>query len=80
MLTRIERGEVAVRTPEMTPHIQRLERALRQVSGSIFFAALLMGSIQLYLGGQDSLSALLLAGAGLSILWMLLNGRKHNGK
>jgi predicted unusual protein kinase regulating ubiquinone biosynthesis (AarF/ABC1/UbiB family) len=75
-LSKLERGEIAVRTPEVTHQAQRLERAIYRATGGVIFAALLLGGIQLYLANQVAFGAVLLAGAGLNLAWLLLNGRK----
>jgi predicted unusual protein kinase regulating ubiquinone biosynthesis (AarF/ABC1/UbiB family) len=72
MLASIERGEVSVRTPEVSKQVNRLESALRQVRTAILFAALLLGGIQLYLAGQTIFGQILIAGAGLCLLWVVL--------
>ncbi len=79
-LSKIERGEIAVRTPDVSHEAQRLEKAIYQVAGTVFFAALLLGGIQLYLAGQVAFSLGLLAGAGLSLGWLLLNPRRRISK
>ncbi len=78
MLSRMERGEVAVRTPEISRQISRLEGAVRQVAGSLLFVGFLMGGIQLYLAGQLILAIILFVGAGLCIIWIWINGRRRS--
>ena len=75
MLEKMERGEIAVRAPEVSQQVSRLEGALRQIAAGVVFAALLLGGIQLYLAGRTPFAEVLLAGAGLSLLWALLAGR-----
>jgi predicted unusual protein kinase regulating ubiquinone biosynthesis (AarF/ABC1/UbiB family) len=74
-LSRIERGEVAVRSPELKDQISRLEYAIRQVSGGVVFTALLLGGVQLYLGEQYLLAFILLGSSALAFLWTLWQGR-----
>ena len=76
LLGKLERGEVAVRAPEVSQQVSQLERAIRQLTAGIIFIGLLLGSIQLYLAQQRTFGGLLLAGAGLSLIWMVLNGRR----
>ena len=76
ILNKIERGEIAVRTPELNQQTQRLEYAIYQAAGAITFTALLLGGIQLYLGGETTLSTIALVGAGLNLIWLALNGRR----
>lgn len=77
-LGRLERGEIAMRVPELTNQVRRLTRATRGLSSGIVFAALLLGAIQLYLGGQ-----VLLAGGAFILgmiffIYALLNSRTHS--
>jgi predicted unusual protein kinase regulating ubiquinone biosynthesis (AarF/ABC1/UbiB family) len=76
MLTRMERGEIAVRAPEVSRQIRHMEHAIRQVAGGVIFAALLLGGIQLHLANDPIFSDILLAGAGVSLIWTILSGRR----
>ncbi|MBN2550966.1 MAG: AarF/ABC1/UbiB kinase family protein [Anaerolineales bacterium] len=76
-LSKMERGEIAVRIPEITEQVRKLERGLYQIASGVVFAALLLGGIQLYLAGQHTFSLVLFTGAGLDIIWMLLNPRSR---
>jgi predicted unusual protein kinase regulating ubiquinone biosynthesis (AarF/ABC1/UbiB family) len=76
LLSRLEHGDLAVRIPEVDRRVRQLERATRQLVASILFFALFLGGIQLYLAGQSPLWELLLAGAGLSLVWLLMTGRR----
>lgn len=77
-LRRLERGEVSVRTPDITRQSARLELALRQVAAGVVFTGLLLAGTQLYLAGQAVPAWVLLGAAGLSLLWLLLAGRRRN--
>jgi hypothetical protein len=76
VLSRLEHGDLAVRVPEVDHRVRQLERAARQLVASILFFALFLGGIQLYLAGQSPLWEMLLAGAGLSLIWVLITGRR----
>lgn len=76
VLSRLEHGDLAVRVPEVDRRVRQLERATRQLVASILFFALFLGGIQLYLEGRSPLWEMLLAGAGLSLIWMLMTGRR----
>ncbi|MEW5868676.1 MAG: AarF/UbiB family protein [Chloroflexota bacterium] len=80
VLSKAERGEIAVHVPEVNQQTRRLETALYQVAGAIIFAVLLVTGIQLYLAGQLALSLLPLVGAGLSLLWLWSNPRRRRLK
>jgi predicted unusual protein kinase regulating ubiquinone biosynthesis (AarF/ABC1/UbiB family) len=78
-LTKLDRGEIAVRTPEVSHQVKRLTRATRGLTSAVIFAALLLGGIQLYIGGNIYLAA----AAGLISLTFLLDAmlssRSRNG-
>jgi len=76
MLSKMERGDVAVRTPDIVQEVQRLEGALNRATAGIVFAGLLLGGIQLYLAGSQTFGSILLGGAGLAMLRIILPRRK----
>lgn len=76
-LVRIERGEIEVRTPEVTRQAARIEKALRQLGWGVIFAAFLLGGVQLLIAGQTIFGAILLAGSGISLLEVILLGLKR---
>jgi predicted unusual protein kinase regulating ubiquinone biosynthesis (AarF/ABC1/UbiB family) len=80
LLQKMERGEIAVRSPEITRQVGRLEGALHQVAAAIFFAAFLLGGIQLFVAGQDPYGWAALTGAGASLFWAIRSGRSNLGK
>ena len=71
MLSRMEAGKLEVRTPDLTRQMARVERSLGRVTGSIVFAALLLGGIQLYLAERPLPAAGLLASAGVVLIWII---------
>nr|HPL30707.1 AarF/ABC1/UbiB kinase family protein [Anaerolineae bacterium] len=70
MLDRIERDGLAVRAPDISRQMGRLERGMNRLLGGVVFAALLLGGIQLELGGRNVWAAVLLGGAGLTLIWL----------
>ncbi|MCI0521326.1 MAG: AarF/UbiB family protein [Chloroflexi bacterium] len=76
ILAKLERGEIAVRSPELGRQISRLEASMRQLAGAVLFAAFLLGGVQLYLGGQALLAGGLALAAALSLGWALLAARR----
>jgi predicted unusual protein kinase regulating ubiquinone biosynthesis (AarF/ABC1/UbiB family) len=76
VLGKMERGELTVRDPQLTEQMRRIERDLRRAVGSLVFAALLMGGVQLYLVGHLTFGEVLLAGAGLTLLWIVFGTRR----
>lgn len=80
LLTKMERGELAVRVPELVEEVGRLELAVSRMVGGVMFAALLVGGVQLYLAGQTWPGGLLLTSAGVALLWVILRGRGRRGR
>jgi len=77
-LGRLERGETALRVPELTEQVRRLARAAHGLTSGIVFAALLLGAIQLYLGGQALLAGGAFALGMLFFIYALLNSRPRS--
>jgi predicted unusual protein kinase regulating ubiquinone biosynthesis (AarF/ABC1/UbiB family) len=76
-LARIERGEIAVKTPEVNRQVAQIEKALRQLGWGVIFAALLLGGVQLFIAEYSIFGAVLLVGSGLSLMWVILLGLKR---
>ncbi len=72
VITKIERGEIAVQTPDLVKQVNRLERVIGQIVIGIVFAAFFLGAVQMYLAGQLALSVVLSVIALLSLTWLLL--------
>ena len=77
ILETMERDGLAVRAPDISRQMGRLERSLSRVLGAIVFAALLLGGIQLELGGRRMFAVILLVGAGLTLAWLILPHRRR---
>jgi len=75
-LSKMERGEIAVRVPQLTEQVSHLELAVRRMVGGTVFAALLLGGVQLYVAGQQELGSTLLVGAAVVLLWVIFTGRR----
>jgi predicted unusual protein kinase regulating ubiquinone biosynthesis (AarF/ABC1/UbiB family) len=76
ILGKMERGEIAVRSPDVVQQVTHLERAIRQVTGGIIFTGLLLGGIQLFLAGMNAFAYLLLVSAAASLAWVIFSGRR----
>jgi predicted unusual protein kinase regulating ubiquinone biosynthesis (AarF/ABC1/UbiB family) len=72
VLGKAERGELIVRAPDLSEHVQHMENALRRLTSGIVFSVLVLGGVQLILSGQTVLASVLLAGALLAFIWLLL--------
>jgi len=78
VMTRLERGELNVNTPQVNRQIYHLESAVNRLTGSVVFAAFLFGGVFLY-RGEDILLAYVFWGlSGLALLWMMLFSRGHS--
>ena len=75
VLSQMERGELAVRIPQVVERLDRLEVTARRTVGGMIFAGLLVSGVQLYLAGQLVFGGVLLAGAALALGWVMLAGR-----
>ena len=72
VLSRMERGELDVRVPQVAERLGRMELTIRRATGAVIFAALLISGVQFYLAGQITVGQALLAGAGVVLVWMIL--------
>jgi len=75
-LYKLERGDIAVKMPEVSKNITNLEGAVRQVTWGIVFASLLLGGIQLRIADENNLALILFIGAIISLLGLIFSGRK----
>ncbi len=72
VLGKAERGELIVRAPDLSEHVQHMENALRRLTSGIVFSVLVLSGVQLILSGRTILASVLLAGALLAFIWLLL--------
>lgn len=78
VLSRIERGELNVNTPQVSRQIFHLEGAVNRLMGSIVFAAFLFGGVFLYNGGSTTLGYLFWGLSVMTLLWVLFFSRGHS--
>ncbi|HEX2993816.1 MAG TPA: AarF/UbiB family protein [Anaerolineales bacterium] len=78
VLTRIERGELSVNTPQANRQIYHLEGAVNRLTGSVVFAAFLFGGVILYQSGNLMLGYLFWGFSGITLLWMAFFSRGHS--
>lgn len=76
-LTQLERGELAVRMPELTAQVARLEVTLRRLLSGILFIGLLLAGLQLDQGGHPVYARALFVGALLSLATCMLTRRRN---
>jgi predicted unusual protein kinase regulating ubiquinone biosynthesis (AarF/ABC1/UbiB family) len=73
LITRMERGELNVRTPQLADNIRRLEKTLSKAVGGIIFAAFLLASIQSSAGQQEILVWVLRIASAITLLWIIFS-------
>jgi len=78
VLTRLERGELNVNTPQVSRQMYHLESAVNRMTGSIIFAAFLFGGLLLRQSGDITLSYLFWIFSALTLLWMAFLSRGHS--
>jgi len=74
LLTRAERGELAVRNPQLERRMRSLDSSLRRGSSAIVFATLLLAGVML-LDRNETLSYWLMGGSAIPMLHALGFGR-----
>ncbi len=78
VLTRMERGELVVNTPQANRQIYHLEGAVNRLTGSVVFAAFVIGGVLLYRGGDWKLGYIFWGLSGLTFVWMAFLSRGHS--
>ncbi len=78
VLTRLERGELTVNTPQVNRQMYHLESSVNRLTASIIFAAFLIGGVTLYRGGDMTLGYIFWALSAVTLLWMFFFSRGHS--
>ncbi len=73
ILTQMEKGNLMVQMPTVNRQLVFVEKALNRLTASLVFVALLIGSVILYDAGHTNFSAILLAGAVVTLLWIFFS-------
>lgn len=71
LITRLERGELNVRDPQLTENVKKLEKTLSKAVGGIIFATFVIPSIQLSIANQETLSWVLRIAGLITFLWII---------
>ncbi len=71
LITKLERGELNVRDPQLTEYIKRLDKTVSKAVGGILFAAFLIASIQFSAAGQEVYTWIFRAASLVMFLWIL---------
>ncbi len=72
LITRLERGELNVRDPQLADNVKKLEKTVSKAVGGIIFAAFLVASIQLSVANQETLSWLFRIASFITFLWIII--------
>jgi predicted unusual protein kinase regulating ubiquinone biosynthesis (AarF/ABC1/UbiB family) len=75
VLSQIERGDLTVQVPTVSRQMFYLENAVNRLTGSLVFAAFLIGSVILYNAGNDLYAIILSGFAGVTLLWIIFFSR-----
>jgi len=71
LISKLERGEINVRDPQLTENVKRLEKSISKAIAGIIFAAFLIASIQLSLAGQEVYSWVFRIATIITFLWII---------
>jgi hypothetical protein len=72
LITRLERGELNIRDPQLSESITKLEKTASKAVAGIIFAAFLVASIQLSAVNQEALSWFFRIATMVTFLWIIL--------
>ncbi len=75
VLSQVERGDLTVQVPAVSRQMGSLEKAVNRLTGSVIFAALLLGGIMLYGAGKELLAYILFGCSGLALIWTIFFSR-----
>ncbi len=75
VLTKIERGEISIRTPMVDWQLRGVNRGIRRVGTSIFFLAFLTNGIILYINQYQTFAWILFGGAAFSLVSSVFSRR-----
>jgi predicted unusual protein kinase regulating ubiquinone biosynthesis (AarF/ABC1/UbiB family) len=75
VLERIERGEMRIQSPQLERQIDRLEKSVNQLGGSVIFAALFLGGVLLVDGSHVTAGGALMAVSLAVFLWIVISSR-----
>ncbi len=73
LITRMERGELNVRDPQLNENVRRLEKTISKAVGGIIFAAFLLASILLSGPSQEVITWIFRIAAILTLVWVIFS-------
>jgi predicted unusual protein kinase regulating ubiquinone biosynthesis (AarF/ABC1/UbiB family) len=75
VLSQIERGDLTVQVPSVSRQLTYLESAVNRLTGSLVFAAFLIGSVVLFNAGNNLYAGILCGCSGVTLIWILFFSR-----
>ena len=75
VLTQVESNGLVVQSPQVSREVRSLSRSVNRLTGSIIFAALLIGGVMLVNAGNTTYGGGFLGASGLALLWVLFGNR-----
>jgi len=75
VLTQVEGSGLLVQSPQVSREVRSLSRSVNRLTGSIIFAAFLIGGIMLVNAGNAVYGAGLLGASGLALIWVLFSNK-----
>lgn len=75
VLAKMEQGELAVQSPQLTREVRALVRSVDRLTAGVVFAALLIGGVMLLDAGNAALGSAFSGAVGAVLLWLLFGGR-----
>ncbi len=76
VLMKMEQGELVIQSPGVTQELRSLSRSVDRLTGSVLFAAFLLGGVMLFDSGHAPISSVLFIMSALQFLWMLIPRKK----
>jgi predicted unusual protein kinase regulating ubiquinone biosynthesis (AarF/ABC1/UbiB family) len=76
MLSKVERGELVVKDPQLAAQLKRIEMILLRGIGGMVFIAMLVSSVQLHLASESVLAGIFGIGAILTLIWIIFRGHE----
>jgi len=69
VMSLVERGDITVQAPAISRQVGSLEKAVNRLTGSVIFAAFLIGGVMLYGDGKELPAYILFGCSGLALAW-----------
>jgi predicted unusual protein kinase regulating ubiquinone biosynthesis (AarF/ABC1/UbiB family) len=78
VLSQVERGDLTVQVPTVSRQMGSLEKAVNRLTGSVIFAAFLLGGIMFYDVGRELHAYILFGCSGLVLIWTVFFSRSSS--